>query len=154
MINGLRHSGFKRIQVAVCLAAVTLLVVAGTGDFVLCFGEDGHVAFEAAHDAPCGSHGNGHGESSAPDGRSEFGTRRNSCFDIPITAHNLSTELYHQASPVKIDNRKYAVSSIFVPPASSGAVSAGAGIFETIHRKAPPPLRQALGSLCTVVLLI
>jgi hypothetical protein len=155
MIDRLRHSGFKRMQVVVCLAAVLLVVLAGTGDFVLCFGEDGHIAFEAAHDVPCEPRTSRNGESSAPDGRSEIGTQRYSCFDVPITAHNLSIELYHQAGPGKIDNGKYAVSSTSVLPASCGATSAAAGmLFETLHRKSPPPLRQALGSLHAVVLII
>lgn len=154
MINRLRHSGLRSMQVAVCLAAVLLVVLAGTGDFVLCVGEDGHIAFEAAHDAPCGSRTGGHKESSAPDGRCEIGTQRSSCFDIPIAVNNLYMELYHRSGSGKIDDRKHAVSSVSLPPASCAAASSAAGMFETGHRKSPPPPRQALGSLHTVVLII
>ncbi len=153
MIKKIDRFGLKRVQVMVSLAALILVVLAGTGDFVLCFGEDGHLAFEAAHGAPCGSRAGGSKEPSAPDGRSEIGTQRHSCFDIPITLNNLYMELYHRSAPGKINDRKHAVSSTSLPPASCAAASA-AGMFETIHRKSPPPLRQALGSLHAVVLII
>jgi hypothetical protein len=154
MNNSVRHSGWGTFKITMCLTAIMMVVLGGAGDFVLCIGEDGHIAFEVAHSDPCGSRGEGSGEGSPPHAdQSILKVEYTTCFDIPITVHSTIQHAYHKSLTGDDDGRGRVPASARILDAILDIASGCAGVNGELLQSSQP-VRQSLLAHHTTVLLI
>ena len=154
MISAKRHNGISRLEVVVMLVAFLPALLSGAGDFVLCFGEGGHVAIEFAHHDPCFPHRDDASEGSAghaaPD---DFDELNSTCFDIPIAIDGSFAQVYDAPQSGGGDDRGAAYGELHALPRSSDTASERAAACGEDFR-APPSIPQSLLAHHTTVLLI
>ena len=123
-------------RILTCLMLGTLLLygVPGTGNFILCLGEDGHVAIEEKTDACCGdsSHEHDHDHGCGD------------CMDLPISLDDaIAPSVVVSSNGLGLLHRtdSNSVSTFSIHPYRL-----------LIPEAIPPP--SSLSMLCTVILLI
>lgn len=136
-------------KVMPCLMACLCAVIAGTGNFVLCLGENGHIAIEFAHNDPCHS-SRGHAEESSMEPHRGISDEHCcSCFDIPITVEDIDELHFGSNFSKTADLLDYGLAHSMPAPAGS-KLGRPTGL---LHRYLLP-FSSLHGSLSTTVLLI